>query len=80
MAVSQELKQKVHGREYSPAFEKLMAKVGEPCDLRCPQDPPRWLDKDLFHSGIDFFWNNFFTVVFSSIMNLLVGISIPNLW
>ena len=36
-----------------------------PCDLEVPKDPPPWLNKDLFHLGQNFFWNNPYPVLVS---------------
>lgn len=64
---------------YSDALQKLLNTFNEPCELEVPNCPPEWLDKQLFLEGRDFFWKNYFTVVFSSVLNLLIGISLPNL-
>jgi hypothetical protein len=80
MTVDFELKRKVRSQEYSPAFEKLVQKIEDPCDLKVPLKPPSWLDKNLFYTGQEFFRGYYFSLFFSSIQNLLVGISIPNLW
>ena len=49
------------------------------CDLEVPKNPPLWLDKDLFHLGQKFFWNNCYPVLVCSMRSLLIGISLPNL-
>ena len=57
-----------------------MAKgIDIPCALEVPKNPPPWLDKDLFHLGQTFFWNNCYPVLVCSMRSLLIGISLPNL-
>ena len=58
----------------------LMANgIDIPCDLETPKNPPPWLDKDLFHLGQKFFWNNCYPVLVCSMRSLLIGMSLPNL-
>ena len=64
----------------SPQFLKLMEKINQPCDLMAPKQPPTWLDKQKFQNGVKFYEEWYFSVALSSIMNLLLGLSIPNLW
>ena len=49
------------------------------CDLEVPKDPPPWLNKELYHQGQKFFWNNPYPVLVCSMRSLLIGMSIPNL-
>ena len=44
-------------KKESPQFLKLMEKINEPCDLIAPNDPPFWLDKDLFKNYILLLFN-----------------------
>ena len=66
--------------EIGEDFEALMTKIDKPCDLKAPSVPPKWIDESLFQTGTRFFWEYYFSVSLSSLQNLLIGFSIPNLW
>jgi hypothetical protein len=62
-------------------FDNLFeSSVNTSCDLTVPDDPPKWLDKDLYLEGRKFFWKNFFLIFLAYCQNLITGLSIPNLW
>ena len=64
----------------SPGFQRLLRGIHVDCDLRCPEEPPEWLDKELFKRGQKFFFDNMFGVLISNYRNLVLGLCIPNLW
>ena len=64
----------------SPNFLKLIEKINDPCDLITPNQPPSWLDRELFQLGVRFYEEWHFSVALSSIANLMLGLSVPNLW
>ena len=51
-----------------------------PCELRIPSAPPPWLDEARFHRGQEFFRLNPVSVLASNYRNLVIGLSVPNLW
>jgi len=62
-------------------FDNLFeSSVNTSCDLTVPEDPPKWLDKNLYLEGRTFFWKNFFFIFLAYCQNLITGLSIPNLW
>ena len=64
----------------SPNFLKLIEKINDPCDLITPNQPPSWLNRKLFQLGVRFYEEWYFSVALSSLANLLLGLSVPNLW
>ena len=51
-----------------------------PCKLKVPSQPPKWLDKDKYNRGRAFFEKNTLSVHVSCYSNLVMGLSISNLW
>jgi hypothetical protein len=76
----EEVKSKLIKGQIGPDLEALMTKIDKPCDLKAPSVPPKWIDEKLFQDGSRFFWEYYFSVTLSSLQNLLIGFSIPNLW
>ena len=64
----------------SPNFLKLIEKINDPCELITPNQPPSWLNRKLFQLGVKFYEEWYFSVALSSLANLLLGLSVPNLW
>ena len=61
-------------------LNELSDGIHVPCDLKIPSNPPEWLDKDKFYRGRRFFVENPLSVMLSNFRNLVIGLSIPNLW
>ena len=61
-------------------LNELAKGINVPCDLKVPDNPPEWLDKEKFHRGRKFFRENALSVLMSNFRNLVIGLSIPNLW
>lgn len=56
------------------------ASINSLCDFTAPQNPPKWLDKKLYMEGRKFFWDHVLIVFLVYCQNLIVGLSVPNLW
>ena len=69
-----------NNQNVSPNFLKLFEKINDPCDLITPNQPPPWLNRELFQLGVRFYEEWYFSVALSSLANLLLGLSVPNLW
>ena len=69
-----------NNQDVSPNFLKLFEKINDPCDLITPNKPPSWLNRELFQLGERFYEEWYFSVALSSLANLLLGFSVPNLW
>ena len=61
-------------------LEELAEGMEIPCGLKVPSQPPEWLDKDKYYRGRAFFENNTLSVFVSNYRNLVMGLSISNLW
>ena len=61
-------------------LEELACGMHEQCDLKVPSEPPEWLDKDKYLRGRKFFMENALSVYMSNFRNLVIGLSVPNLW
>ena len=61
-------------------LEELACGMHEQCDLKVPSEPPEWLDKDKYLRGRKFFMENALSVFMSNFRNLVIGLSVPNLW
>ena len=61
-------------------INELAEGIDEPCDLCVPEQPPPWLDKAKFERGRIFFKENTISVLISNFRNLVVGLSVANLW
>ena len=65
----------------SKEFSDLLENIYEPCALKIPSGgPPDWLDKSMFKQGLTFVWQHYFAIEFCSLLNLVIGMSIPSLW
>ena len=69
-----------NNQDASSNFLKLIEKINDPCVLITPNQPPSWLNRELFQLGVKFYEEWHFSVALSSIANLLLGLSVPNLW
>ena len=61
-------------------LDELAEGIDIPCELKVPNDPPKWLDKEKFKRGREFFEKNQLSVFVSNYRNLVLGLSISNLW
>jgi hypothetical protein len=62
-------------------FDSLFySSIDSSCDLKVAENPPKWLDKDLYLEGKKFFWDHVLIVFLVYCQNLIVGLSVPNLW
>ena len=61
-------------------LNELSDGIHVPCVLKVPSNPPKWLDKDKFIRGRRFFMENTLSVISSNLHNLIIGMSVPNLW
>ena len=61
-------------------LEELAEGMDIPCQLKVPSQPPEWLDKDKYYRGRIFFNDNTLSVMVSNFRNLVMGLSISNLW
>ena len=61
-------------------LEELAEGMEIPCELKVPSQPPEWLDKDKYNRGRAFFENNTLSILVSNYRNLVMGLSISNLW
>ena len=62
-------------------FDELFySSIESSCDLKVPETPPKWLDENLYLEGKKFFWDNVILVFMVYCQNLIVGLSVPNLW
>ena len=61
-------------------IHNLAKGIDIPCDLRVPKSPPEWLDKDKYERGRQFFRQNPLSVLMSNFRNLIIGLSVSNLW
>ena len=50
------------------------------CDLQVPEKPPDWLDKDKYMLGRKVYFDYRMGVMISNYRNLIIGLSMPNLW
>ena len=65
---------------YSSDFAEMLKTIYEPCQFKSPSEPPKWLDKELYKEGLSFINNYYFAVTIALVPNLVIGLSIPNLW
>ena len=61
-------------------LDTLAEGIDVPCDLQMPKEPPEWLDKQKFERGRECFKQYPFSVLMSNFRNLVIGLSVPNLW
>ena len=61
-------------------LDELAEGIDIPCKLKVPSNPPIWLDKEKFKRGREFFEKNPLSVLVSNYRNLVLGLSISNLW
>lgn len=61
-------------------IDQLAEGIDVPCNLSVPAKPPDWLDKDKYNRGRQFFIDFPMSVLMSNFRNLVIGLSIPNLW
>ena len=47
--------------------------------LTAPLQPPKWLDKELYQEGIQFFWDHVLIIFMVLAQNITTGLSVPNL-
>ena len=61
-------------------IRELARGIDVPCELKVPAEPPPWLDKEKYERGREFFRQNPLSVFMSNFRNLVVGLSVQNLW
>ena len=61
-------------------LNRLAEGMDIPCQLKVPTEPPKWLDRDKYMRGRRFFENNTLSVLVSNYRNLVMGLSMSNLW
>ena len=65
----------------SKRLQELMEGIDVDCDLgSTPKSKPPWLDEALFERGQAFYKANAVGILASNFRNLVIGLSIPNLW
>lgn len=67
-------------QEPSAELEDFMQGMDEECDLKVPEKPPDWLDKDKYMLGRQVYFDYRAGVMISNFRNLIIGLSMPNLW
>lgn len=53
--------------------------IDVPCTLKMPNEPPEWLDKQMYDEGRKFFLANSVSVLVCNFRNLVIGLCVPNL-
>ena len=67
-------------QEPSSELVDFMEGMHIPCDLQVPEKPPDWLDKEKYMLGRKVYFDYRMGVMISNYRNLIIGLSMPNLW